>query len=359
MHPKSPMSRVAKSIKIADSDMNTLVQWSKSRTISKQQYDRAHIILSCSRGQPVEVTARELNTYSGKIRQWRDRYILNGLSGLIDKQRSGRPIVYVKLRESLLELLKSPVPEGYSRWDAPLLASKLGCSKDIVWRILKSEGISLKRQRSWCISTDKDFAAKAADIVGIYIEPPLKAIVLCVDEKPSIQALERRIGYIETSDGKIMRAYKSTYKRNGTLNLFAALNVATGHVSTKTTKAKTREDFLKFMNELVAEYLDQELHVILDNYCTHKKNEKWLIENQNVHFHFTPTSASWLNQVEIWFGIFSRKSLNGASFSSTEKLAEHIEHYVESYNKDCMPFKWKKREVRGSQIKNTIENLCN
>ena len=136
--------------------------------------------------------------------------------------------------------------------------------------------------------------------------------------------------------------------------------MATGKISTKSTKYKTREDFIEYMDEVVGEYQeDQEIHVILDNYSTHKKNEVWLSNHPNVHFHFTPTSASWLNQVEIWFGIFSRKSLAGASFRSTEELREQIEAYVNNYNKECKPFKWRKREVKGSQIKNNIDNLRN
>jgi len=218
----------------------------------------------------------------------------------------------------------------------------------------------LVRQRSWCISTDKEFVPKSADIIGLYLNPPLNAIVICVDEKPSIQALERKTGYIQTSDGKTQRAYKSTYKRNGTLNLFAALEVATGKITTKSTKYKTREDFIEYMDEVVGEYQeDQEIHVILDNYSTYKKNEVWLSNHPNVQFHFTPTSASWLNQVEIWFRIFSRKSLAGASFRNTEELREQIKAYVKNYNKECKPFKWRKREVKGSQIKNNIENLRN
>jgi transposase len=184
--------------------------------------------------------------------------------------------------------------------------------------------------------------------------------VLCVDEKPSIQALERKTGYIMTDNGRIVRAYKSTYKRQGTLNLFAALEVSTGRVAGKVTETKKREDFQAFMDEIVSEYSkDQQIHVILDNYGTHKKNEHWLAKNKNVHFHFTPTSASWLNQVEIWFGIFSRKALRGASFASPADLRQRIEHFIERYNPDSKPFKWRKREVVGSQLKNNIVNLIN
>ena len=240
------------------------------------------------------------------------------------------------------------------------MAKELSSSEDAIWRFLKKEGIHLNRQRSWCISTDKNFTAKAADIVGLYLNPAVNAMVICVDEKPSIQALERKTGYVETNNGKVMRGIQSTYKRNGTVNLFAALEVATGTVTAKTTQTKTREDFLLYMDELVKEYgSERELHVIVDNYCTHKKNDTWLTTNKNVSFHYTPTSASWLNLVEVWFGIFTRKSLRGASFESTQKLEEHIKAYVEATNQQPAPFIWKKREVKGSQLKNNIVNLRN
>lgn len=334
-------------------------RWSKSKTVSAYQHERAIMILESAAGIPVKEIAKKLNTYPNKVIEWRKRYQQEGLSGLQDRTRKGRPKIYEGLKEQLLKKLSEPPPAGYSRWDAGLLSKELQSSDDAIWRILKKEGISLHRQRSWCISTDKDFAAKAADIVGLYLDPPMKAVVLCVDEKPSIQALERKTGYIETRSGQIMRAYKSTYKRHGTLNLFAALKVATGEVATSVTERKTREDFLEFMERLVSEYPEQEVHIILDNYCTHKKNEEWLAAHPLVHFHFTPTSASWLNMVEIWFGIFSRKSLSGASFANREELREQIEAFAKSYNENCKPFVWRKREVKGSQLKNNIVNLRN
>jgi transposase len=212
------------------------------------------------------------------------------------------------------------------------------------------------------VSTDPEFAAKAADIVALYLAPPEHAIVVSVDEKPSIQALSRTTGYVQTRNKKTITAIQSTYRRNGTANLFAALEVATGQIHGKTTKAKTRVDFQAFMDDLLSELPQQEsmeYHVILDNYCTHKKNEAWLEHHPNVFFHYTPTSASWLNMVEIWFNIMSRKVLRGASHDSTEKLCRCIHTYIEAYNETAEPFVWKKREVHGSQIRNTISNLCN
>ena len=352
--------RKAPKIEVPAKDLKILTKRAKSRTEPKQAIERAQIILYSHEGIPVSEIAKIMGTYPNKIIQWRNRYVNEGLTGLGDKPRPGKPATYVDLKNRLLKTLSHSPPKGYGRWDAPLLSEELDCSSDAVWRVLKKEGISLIRQRSWCISTDKEFVPKAADIVGLYINPPVNAIVLCVDEKPSIQALERKTGYVQTRDGKVQRAYKSTYKRNGTLNLFAALEVSTGTVIGKVTETKKREDFLEYMTGVVAEYSEgQEIHVILDNYCTHKKNEEWLTNNPNVKFHFTPTSASWLNQIEIWFGIFSRKSLKGASFQSTKELREHIEGYIKNSNANSKPFKWRKREVKGSQIKDNIENLYN
>jgi transposase len=210
------------------------------------------------------------------------------------------------------------------------------------------------------VSTDREFAAKAADIVGLYLNPPENAFVISVDEKPSIQALERSTGYVETDNGKIVQGLKSTYKRHGTLNLFAALEVATGAIHTETTSRKRRVEFLEFMNHVLTELPESEdIHVILDNYCIHKKNDAWLMAHPNVSFHFTPTSASWLNQVEIWFGIMSRKALRGASFRNVSELRQAIEAFVAAYGPKAKPFIWRKREVKGSQLRNTIVNLRN
>jgi transposase len=165
---------------------------------------------------------------------------------------------------------------------------------------------------------------------------------------------------VYTSSGKIVRGLKSTYKRHGTINLFAALNVATGSIQSKTTTTKKRPDFQAFMDQVIADVsAEHEVHVILDNYSTHKKNDAWLAAHSNVHFHFTPTSASWLNQIEIWFGILARKTRRGASFASIEELVQAIRAFIATYNQNSVPFVWRKREVRGAQLRNTIVNLRN
>ena len=306
--------------------------------------------------------ARELGVSIPTVSKWRKRFALWGLRGLRDEPRSGKPVTYGGVfRNHVLTLVEQPPPPGMSHWDGPAVAEKLDASVYAVWRVLRREGIYLQRLRSWCVSTDKEFAPKAADIVGLYLNPPLNALVLSVDEKPSIQAIERPGGYIETDSGTVVRALKSTYKRHGTLNLFAALEVGTGQVHSKTTDFKKREDFQNFLDGVLADQpRDKEIHVILDNYSTHKKNDDWLAKFEGrVQFHFTPTSASWLNQIEIVFSLLQRKALSGASFKNKDQLREAIEAFIKKHNEHAKPFRWRKREVKGSQLRNTIVNLCN
>lgn len=354
------MARNAPPITCGPEDRQQLDRLAGSRTESKQMIERAQIILGCLAGKRVNEIARACHTRPNTVIKWRQRFAQRGLAGLLDAPRPGaKPVYGADFRNRVLAILEEPPPAGQACWDGPAVAATLKGSVHAVWRVLRQEGICLQRQRSWCVSTDKQFAAKAADIVGLYLNPPEKALVISVDEKPSIQALERKTGYVEMDNGKIVRGLKSTYKRHGTLNLFAALEVATGQVKTAFTQLKRREEFLQFMDQVVAETPEQELHVILDNYCTHKKCDAWLAAHPNVHFHFTPTSASWLNQVEIWFGILSRKALRGLSTTSTAELRQAIEAFIKAYSQHAKPFKWRKREVKGSQLRNTIVNLCN
>jgi transposase len=324
---------------------------------------RAKMILMCIEGRRIKDIAAELKERPNTVILWRDRFIECGLWELSDISRPGKPATYgEEFRTLVLNKLAEEPPNGQANWDGQSVATELNVSVDAVWRLLRKEGIQLSRQRTWCVSADPEFTAKAAEIVALYLAPPENAVVICVDEKPSMQALSRTTGYVRTRNGKIMTAIKSTYRRNGTQNLFAALEVATGIIHGKTTKYKKRVDFIAFMDELIDELPkgeDIEYHVILDNYCIHKKNDEWLTKRENVFFHFTPTSASWLNQVEIWFNIMSRKVLRGASFDNTQQLCDAIQKYIDAYNQSADPFVWKKRDVRGTQIRDTIANLCN
>jgi len=356
------MPRKAPEIILTEEQKAQLEKVTRSHSAERRSVERAKIILACAEGKQNREIALDYQMSLPRIRKWRGRFAKEGMTGLEDVQRSGKPETYGEsFRNTLLSKLEAEPPEGLARWDSPTLAEALNASKHAVWRALKKEGIHLHRARSWCISTDPEFTEKSANIIGLYLNPPINALVLSVDEKPSIQALERNTGYIETRDKKIVRAYKSTYKRHGTLNLFAALNIATGHIKAETTKTKTRDDFQAFMDSVISDLPeDKDVHVILDNYCTHKRNDVWLQKYAGrVQFHFTPTSASWLNQIEIWFGILSRKALKNASFVSAQALKETIEAFIKRHNQMAKPFKWLRREVRGSQIKNTIANLHN
>ena len=350
-----------------ESERKELERISRSHSESKRLGLRAQIILGCLDECNQATVAERLRLRPNTVNKWRQRFIAHGLAGLSDAKRTGAPVKYGKPhRDKLLSTLETAPPKGQAAWDGKALANVVGGTASTVWRYLRKEGIQLQRLRSWCVSLDPEFVSKTADIVGLYLNPPERAIVFSVDEKPSIQALSRKTGYVETSSGRIVRGLQSTYRRNGTLNLFAALNVATGAVGavgavkSKTTATKKRPDFQAFMGDVVQDIPgEQDIHVIVDNYSTHKKNDEWLKQHSNVTFHFTPTSASWLNMVEIWFSILTRKALKGASFNSKQELAQAIEDFCAAYHKTSKPFIWRKREVNGSQLKNTIANLKN
>ncbi len=305
-------------------------------------------------GRSTRSIARELGTMPRTVSLWRGRYAREGLAGLQERARSGpKPKYGEATTRRILALLDRPPPKGYARWTGPLLAAELGdVHEQQVWRVLRAQRIDLAGRKSWCESNDPDFAAKAADVVGLYLAPPENAVVICVDEKPSIQALERAQGYLKLPNGRALTGHSHDYKRNGTSTLFAAFEVATGKVIAAHKKRRRRIEFLDFMNRIVAAYPGQEIHVVLDNLNTHKpKNDRWLERHKNVHFHFTPTRASWLNQVEIWFSILEGQSLHGASFSSVAQLRAHIDAFIEAYNETARPFAWTKAKVHQRRVK--------
>jgi len=324
---------------------------------------RSRIILRAADGMGTCAIAAQLQTYPATVSKWRVRFSRIGLEGLTDAPRSGAPATYTKETERrILAKLDEEVPRGETVWTARLLAKTLGdVSDDHIWRVFRKHGIHLQRRRSWCVSTDPEFAAKAADIVGLYLAPPENALVISVDEKPSIQALERAQGYLHFSDGQTFRGFSDRYKRHGTTTLFAALEVATGLVTTGHYKRRRRIEFLDFMNKVVRQYPeDQEIHVILDNLSTHsKKGGTWLARHPNVHFHFTPTNASWLNQIEVWFSILTVRVLRNASFTSTKELRGAINCFTEAYCEDCSPFAWTKEKVHQVTLKRCYADLCN
>jgi len=354
--------RKAKPIVLIKRDKESLESWANSATIEARFKDRAKIILLAHEGKTNKEIADYMHTREATICKWRNRFNTDGLAGLDDLKRSGKPKEYDAVVErKVLRVLDKKPPEGYSSWNGNLIAQYLGTvSPDFVWRILKKHNIHLQRNHSWCISTDPEFASKAADIVGLYLDPPTNAVVLCVDEKPAIQALERAQGWLKLPNGKAITGYSHEYKRHGTINLFAALEITTGLIQAKQFSRRRRKEFLLFMNDVVKQYKGQEIHVILDNLSTHKpKNDQWLARHKNVQFHYTPTHASWLNQVEVWFSILTRHALRKASFTSIEQLMTAIEKYCNAYNLNAHPFEWTKKKVYQRTLKGKYANLCN
>jgi len=310
-------------------------------------------VLLAAAGRSTRSIAKEVGVQPRIASLWRHRFADHGLEGLGDKPRPGKKPIYTKATDKrVLALLDKPAPKGFARWTGPLLAEALGdVDVQYVWRFLRGHKIDLAARKSWCESDDPEFASKAADVVGLYVDPPAKAIVLCIDEKPSIQALERVQGYLKLPNGRALTGQSHDYKRHGTTTLFAALEVATGKIMATHSKRRRRVEFLGFMNSVVAAFPDRELHVIVDNLNTHKKNDNWLKKHPNVRFHFTPTRASWLNQVEIWFSVLQGQSLSGASFTTVQQLQEHIDAFIGKYNERAKPFVWTKKKVRQRRFK--------
>jgi transposase len=325
----------------------------RAATTEQRQLLRIRIVLEAAEATPTREIARELDTTPTTVSLWRGRFAREGLDGLEDLPRSGAPPIYGEGTDKRIRsVLDQPPPTGFARWNGPLIAKALGdVDVQYVWRSLRKQKIDLAGRKSWCESNDPEFASKAADVVGLYMAPPENAVVLCIDEKPSIQALERAQGYLKLPNGRTLTGHSHDYKRNGTTTLFAAFEVATGKVKAAHKKRRRRKEFLDFMNDVVVAYPKTRLEVILDNLNTHKKNEEWLARHPLVTFHYTPTRASWLNQVEGWFSILQGQSLTGASFTSVEQLKEHIDGFIDSYNEQAEPFVWTKSQVHQRRVK--------
>src|SRR6478735_1005303 len=344
----------AREVHLSRKDRKVLEARCRSLATLQRDLKRARIVLLAAAGRSTRSIAKEVGVQPRIVSLWRHRYADQGLEGLQDRPRPGKQPIYTKATDKrILRLLDKPAPEGFARWTGPLLAEALGdVDVQYVWRFLRNHKIDLVARKSWCESNDPNFTAKAADVVGLYVVPPEKAIVLCVDEKPSIQALERAQGYLKLPNGRALTGQSHDYKRHGTTTLFAALEVATGRIIAAHSKRRRRVEFLGFMNSLVDAFPDRELHVILDNLNTHKKNERWLKKHPKVHFHFIPTRSSWLNQVETWFSVLQGQSLNGASFTAIEQLQQHIDAFIAAYNQTAEPFAWTTKKVHQRRFKN-------
>jgi transposase len=360
----SSVARQNTVVHLSPEDRLILEQHLRASKSEQRAVLRSRIVLAAAAGRGTCEIARSLGLGAETVSKWRVRFAQEGLAGLSDLPRSGRSKRYEEeaVRTRLLQLLDKPPPKGYATWNGKLLAQALGdVSPHQVWRVMRQQGIQLQRRHSWCLSTDPEFAAKAADIIALYLHPPEEALVLSIDEKPHIQALERAQGYLKLPNGRAITGYAHEYKRHGTTTLFAALNIVTGAVKAGHYQRRRRREFLDFLNEVVADCpASRTIHVILDNLSTHKpKHDRWLARHKNVHFHFTPTRASWLNQIECWFSILSRSALKGASFTSPKQLRQAIDDFIDVYNEKAAPFEWRKTEVHPKAFKSSMTDLCN
>jgi transposase len=347
-------------VRLPPDDRAVLEARLRAPTTPQRDVLRARIVLLAAEGRSTRSIARELGTMPRTVSLWRGRYAREGLGGLAERRRAGpKPKYTAATGRRILAVLERSPPAGFARWTGPLIAAELGdVHVQQVWRFLRAQRIDLAGRKSWCESNDPEFATKAADIVGLYLDPSEDAIVIAVDEKPHIQALERAQGYLRLPNGRALVGHGHTYKRHGTTTLFAALEVATGEITTGHYKRRRRVEFLDFMNRVVALYPGREIHVVLDNLNTHKpKRDRWLARHANVTFHFTPNYASWLNQVEIWFSILSGAALKGASFTSPDQLRQAIDDFVAAYNQNARPFQWTKSELHQKRLKSRIPQL--
>ena len=305
---------------------------------------RASIVLRCAEGLPNQRIADELGVALMTVKLWRRRYAEEGLAGLAERPRPGHPPTYGREDlDRLLALTLGPPPEGTTHWSVRDMAKAIGMSPATVHRLWSEMGLKPHRTETFKFSTDPALEAKVRDVVGLYLDPPDGAVVLSVDEKTQIQALDRTQPMLPMRPGQAER-HTHDYKRNGTTSLFAALEVGTGHVTTDHRARHTGADFLAFMKRVARAYPKGELHVVLDNVSTHTTPavRAWLERHPRIRFHFTPTSASWMNQIETWFGILTRKAVRRGSFGSVEELVAMIDAFTRSWNEGSSPFVWVK-----------------
>ena len=306
---------------------------------------RARVILLSDEGISGLEIAERVGISKQHVSRIRARFVAGGVDGLAEQPKAGRKdhAVPAETVEKIVQTALSPPPAGRSRWTTRLLGKKYKLTSATVSKILRANGLKPHLVRTYKVSRDPEFSEKVKDVVGLYLCPPDNAIVLSVDEKTSIQALERTQLPLPLRQGRAAR-HTHDYKRHGVLDLYAALNVATGQVAHACSDSHTAADFLSFMKLVARENPRRELHVVLDNSSTHGTPEvvAWLKKNPRIHFHYTPTSASWLNQVEGFFGILTKQSLRATEFLSKKQLRDHIASYIASWNNDPTPFIWTK-----------------
>ena len=345
-------------ITLSDLERAELETITKSRSLPHGLVRRAHVILASVDGMPNDEITKRFQMSPSAISKWRLRFREQGLVGLYGESRPGRPRTYSDdaIAEMIQTVLRS-TPKGATHWSVRTVAQETGISKSTVQRYFTLFGIQPHRRGTFKLSTDPMFVDKVRDIVGLYLNPPDKALVLCVDEKSQIQALERTqpvlpmgLGYVE--------GVTHDYYRHGTTTLFAALNVANGTVITQCKPRHRHQEFLSFLQHVNREVPPElDLHLVVDNYATHKhaKVKAWLTRHPRFHIHFTPTYSSWLNQVERWFGIISLRALKRSSTRSVKELVAEIRKFVEHYNLHASPFAW---TATADSILAKIDRLC-
>ncbi len=315
----------------------------RSSTVEAGLAQRARIVLLAAQGVPNAEIARRVGVSRPTVIQWRNRYEAGGISALGDLDRSGRPPVIDDVAVVVATVQAPPEALGVTHWSARLLGKHLGISFASVARIWREWNLQPWRRETFKFSTDPELDAKVRDVVGLYLNPPDKAVVVCIDEKSQIQALDRTAPILPIRPGLPEKATHD-YVRHGTTTLFAALEVATGKVTDACHPRHTHAEFLAFLKQVAKAYPRVPLHVVADNYATHKHPavQAWLAKHPRVRMHFTPTSGSWLNLVEVFFGIITRQAIRRGTFTSVKDLIAAIETFIDAWNDRCQPFVWTK-----------------
>ena len=336
-------NRPAAALVLREGDREGLGRLVRSSTVRAGLAQRARIVLLAADGEPNVVIAEKVGVSRPTVIDWRNRYGAKGIVGLEDDPRSGRPreVDYGKVVSTTL----APPPKKYgvTHWSSRLLGRHLGVSNGTIAAIWRQAGVQPWRAETFKFSTDPQLVAKVTDVVGLYLAPPENAIVLCVDEKSQIQALDRTAPMLPMQPGLPERRTHD-YVRHGTTTLFAALEIATGQVTAAVKPRHRHQEFLAFLKQVARAYPDQQLHLVMDNYAAHKRVEvrDWLEANPRIHVHFTPTSGSWLNLVEVWFGIIERQAIHRGTFRSVRELNAKIRAFINGWNDRKHPFVWTK-----------------
>jgi transposase len=332
-------------LKLSAEERDELRQMSISRSLPAGDVIRARMILMLSAGRSYAEIKERLQTTAPTIARWKRRFLSERITGLIEVRHPGQKptVITSKLQARVLNATRRKPQDGSTHWSVRKLARELNISKDAVYRIWRTAGVKPHRLERYMASNDPDFEAKAADIIGLYLNPPQHAAVFCVDEKSAIQALDRLDPVLPLSPGRIER-HGFEYYRHGTLSLYAALDVKSGKVHGKTAARHTSEEFVDFLGQVVALCKPkQEVHIIADNLSAHKTNKvaEFLQLHPQVKLHFTPTYSSWLNQVEIWFARIERDVIARGVFTSVKDLSRKLMRYIRAYSKIARPFRWR------------------